>query len=648
MNFRGISITLLIFLFYTSASIGESIHVTSAKILTLPGNNYENPPYEVDDRTLLGKWENVSLPHLLARPVMVINGSFKQDTISTLVTWYHLSLPATTATQSTRYLYIPRWKTDGRIAVYGNGRMLYQSHSNINWNGWNIPLWIPLDVTANTPPPNTILLRIEHPIDRGGGISSMWAGEEKGLSWRYQLRYFLQVELPYASSMAFLSVGLFSFFIWIRLRDDNIYLLFFCISVASFLRTLHYHVGEKKLLMTDEWFSWLTINSIYWMVLITHFFLSHLHQRALTSLDRSAMTITFSFALISMPGIVDNVDAYTMAPLSYSILLLMGLTLGTFNALQSYHARSPNGMLLSVWAIIGIVFGIYDLLLQINFIQAESIYLGPYNNIGAFLIFMYITYNRYLGAHETVRLVNSGLQKNLQEREDELKVSHQRLRKIEMRQILSDERQRIMQDMHDGMGSSLISALLVVEKGHIDANMVADVLKNCIDDLKLTIDSMEPIQADLLLLLATVRYRLGPRLEHAGVVLKWEVENVPELNWIDPKISLHILRILQEAFTNIIKHARASEIRINTAVTDGFVMIIIADNGIGFSVQADINRERKGLANQRRRATLIGGSISWVCDAGTQLTLRLPIINNGCTARDIHHSDSLGANTPAL
>lgn len=160
---------------------------------------------------------------------------------------------------------------------------------------------------------------------------------------------------------------------------------------------------------------------------------------------------------------------------------------------------------------------------------------------------------------------------------------------------------------------------------------------------------MEPVQADLLLLLATVRYRLGPRLEHAGIILKWEVENLPELHWIDPKNSLHILRILQEAFTNIIKHARASEIIINTAVNDDFVMIIITDNGIGFSIKENINRERKGLANQIRRATLIGGSILLdSCDAGTQLTLKLPIINNGSTARDIHHSDGLVTNIPAL
>ena len=130
---------------------------------------------------------------------------------------------------------------------------------------------------------------------------------------------------------------------------------------------------------------------------------------------------------------------------------------------------------------------------------------------------MHIIFRRFLKANDHVKITNASLASRLQEREDELKKSHQRLRVIEHRQTLSKERQRLMQDMHDGMGSSLIIALLEAEKGHLDASSLTDVLKNCIEDLKLTIDSMEPVEADLLLLMATLRFRLTPRLESAGI-----------------------------------------------------------------------------------------------------------------------------------
>ena len=208
-----------------------------------------------------------------------------------------------------------------------------------------------------------------------------------------------------------------------------------------------------------------------------------------------------------------------------------------------------------------------------------------------------------------------------------LEESHQRLREIAHRQTLSDERQRLTQDMHDGMGSSLLTALLAVERGHIDTAMVADVLKNCIDDLKLTIDSMEPIQADLLLLLATLRFRLGPRLESAGIKLRWEVENVPVMEWIDPRNALHILRILQEAFANIVKHAAATEIRVATCVESDTVLVIITDDGLGFSVDEGLDKDGKGLRNQMRRAASIGAEVKLESgNPGTRLTLRLPIV----------------------
>ena len=225
-----------------------------------------------------------------------------------------------------------------------------------------------------------------------------------------------------------------------------------------------------------------------------------------------------------------------------------------------------------------------------------------------------------------VEQANAGLGARLRERDAELTASHLQLREIEHRQTLSEERRRLMQDMHDGLGSSLTTALRVVEHGRLDDAEVAQVLKGCIDDLKLAIDSMEPVQADLLLLLATLRFRLGPRLESTGITLRWEVNDIPMLDWLEPGISLHILRILQEAFTNIIKHANATEIRVTTGVDGNEVLVMIADNGRGFSTQQAPGHIGKGLSNQVRRAQSIGGRITWESgDAGTCVTLRLPV-----------------------
>jgi len=296
-------------------------HIASAELMVVAGHGYSAPPYEVDPGRLPGPWENVTLPHALVRQLTPLVNQDERLGRATVVTWYRVRVPALPATSAPRYLYMPRWKTDGQLAVYGDRRLLYQSHQNLYWNGWNIPLWIALDATAGATAPRTILLRIERPATSGGGISSLWVGTDSSLNWRYRLRYLVQVQLPYTSSAAFLAVGLFSLLVWLRLRGETIYLLFFAISVASFLRTLHYHVGESRLPVSDEWFSWITINAVYWMVLITHFFLNYLHGRPLRWLNRTVGAATVCIGILTLPWFSFVIDAYTLAPLAYIVLM---------------------------------------------------------------------------------------------------------------------------------------------------------------------------------------------------------------------------------------------------------------------------------------------------------------------------------------
>lgn len=208
----------------------------------------------------------------------------------------------------------------------------------------------------------------------------------------------------------------------------------------------------------------------------------------------------------------------------------------------------------------------------------------------------------------------------------ELLESNHKLREAERAQMLYQERQRLMQDMHDGLGSSLLSALRVVEKGRISSNEVAQILKECIDDLKLAIDSIEPVDQDLLLLLATLRFRTGTRLELSGIDLRWNVSTIPPLEWLDPTSSLHTLRILQEAFTNIIKHSGANEVTLSTHSTETHVFVEIADNGCGFDPQNVPAKGGRGLPNQLQRATAIGAEIRWIGrQHGSCMQLILPI-----------------------
>jgi signal transduction histidine kinase len=182
-----------------------------------------------------------------------------------------------------------------------------------------------------------------------------------------------------------------------------------------------------------------------------------------------------------------------------------------------------------------------------------------------------------------------------------------------------------MREMHDGLGSALMSSLIAVERGQMQSADVVQVLRECVDDLKLTIDSLEPMGDDLLILLATLRFRLEGRLQAAGLRLVWDVENVPSLGWLNPALSLHILRIVQEILTNVLKHARASTLRIAATHDGDFVTIEVEDDGVGFDVARP--SAGRGLSHLRQRAAALGARLEIDSRPGaTRVRLRLPLM----------------------
>jgi signal transduction histidine kinase len=283
--------------------------------------------------------------------------------------------------------------------------------------------------------------------------------------------------------------------------------------------------------------------------------------------------------------------------------------------------RSAEGAVLAVILWLNLGLGVHDWMLQNWRTDIESIYMLP---IGV-VVFLVTLVRRYAAALSASEKASSLLEAKLTERERELRESYDKLREVEQASLLSQERQRLMREMHDGLGSALMSSLVAVQRGQMDSADIVQVLRECVDDLKLTIDSLEPVGDDLLILLATLRYRLEGRLEAAGIKLEWHVNPVPSLPWLNPTLSLHILRIVQEILTNVLKHARAQTIRLTAAHDDTHISIAVEDDGVGFDVDKAVHAGR-GLANLRQRAALLNALLQFESrPGGTRVCLQLPI-----------------------
>lgn len=630
-----------VILVLVSPKASDPLHITEARLLEYGGDAYTPPSRTVDPDRLPGQWRAVRLPHQPLPEFLTGSNTLVPDAGRLTTTWFRLAAPPPESLRAPLYLYIPRWKTDGQIAIYVDGRLTYHSHSNNQWNGSDQPLWVALEETAESRTPHEVMVRMQHVAGIGGSMSSVWLGGYDDLAWRYFARNFFVTFLPYASSVAFLATGLFTLGVWLVGRREPAYLLFFLMSVAAFIRTLQTYVGVDRLPVSDALFGWVTLHSLFWMLIIIHLFLEQIHKRPQPRLTCGVVGVALVCAVVTVPA-APLLDPTLSAPLIYVCMLVVGNVICLSGLWQSWRAGEPQGIWLAGSGVLGVLLGVYDWLLQNNLVNIEGLYISLYVNILLTLIFGEIMLRRYVVALSTVELASRNLADQLARREAELAQSYERLRAVEQRETLNRERQRMMQDMHDGMGSSLVTALRAAEHGRLGEVEMVQVLKDCIDDLKLTIDSMEPVETDLLLLVATLRFRLQPRLESTGIKLVWQVEEVPPLTWLDQRNCLHILRILQEAFTNTIKHARASTIVMTTRCERDDVVITVADDGIGFSEQ-EPTASGKGMSNQMRRAEAIGARVDWTSDGdGACFRLFLPVTRRREAGRSDTKADAIG------
>lgn len=593
--------------------------LTAAQLTFIDTVGYQSPP-AVSPRGVEESGRAVTLPYA-PQPEWEPSVDAAPQRIATRVTWYALAVPPLPDDGRQLYVYIPRWKSDGSLAIYADGRLVHQSHANLQWNGSNQPIWFALPRTDVTHPPRTLDIRLQHVRGIGGAFSSVWIGNYRQLAPRYYTREIFQVGLPAFSVIGFLATGVFALFVWFSRRDEPIYGLFFLMSAACFLRMLHTFVGVHPLIVSDAWFGWITVNSLFWMGVTLHLFMVQLHRTPQPVLTWVLLANTLVWTIATLPGLLD--PTLIAAPIYINVLVL-GIIVALNGLRHSLKARSRFALWLAVWSLVTVVIGVYDLALQQNLVNIESVFLTNFTGVGLTLLCWYIMFRRYVEALEAVTQAKADLARRLAQREAELTASHARLREVEGRELLNQERQRLMQDMHDGLGSTLVGALRAFEGDRAADLDAVGILRGCIDDLKLTIDSMEPVETDLLLLLATLRFRLQPRLEAAGVKLIWDAGEAPPLAWLDQRHALHILRILQEAIANILKHAGAREVTVVVRHEGDRVLVRVRDDGRGFD--PTLPSRGRGLANQRRRAEAIGAILTWEPSSrGSSLALALPV-----------------------
>lgn len=104
---------------------------------------------------------------------------------------------------------------------------------------------------------------------------------------------------------------------------------------------------------------------------------------------------------------------------------------------------------------------------------------------------------RFVRALRSSEEANEVLAERLAQKERELAAHYERMRQTEQRKASAAERQRIMQDMHDGLGAQLVSSLVMVERGGAQPADIAILLRESLDEMRLAIDAFGQAEIDL-------------------------------------------------------------------------------------------------------------------------------------------------------
>lgn len=539
--------------------------------------------------------------------------------------WYQAILNLEHKPDGLWAIYLPRVKMNAEI--YLNELLI----GRVGEIGQSNPYADPFGSEANQPYyftlPDKLLmqsdndLKIHAQAKQGTGfLGKIYFGEDSLLQPIYKNRYSLLVTSRLTITAAMLAIAVLMSVLWILRRQDSVYgwyaLMLYAWSAHNFFVMgldvpLSGHAQYVLSLLTLGWF-------VVFMVKATHDYLGQqfpLREKVMWSVAGvGSLAIIFSH---SLPWSL----LVTHQLWSSFMLMLAGYALLDFTVKFREREDLQNPLILPAGFSM-LVFGVHDWLLIMQLIPGDDGRLLHFSAPVAVSVFAFLLLERFAKTLKRAESLNLELEQRVAEKHHELELNYQRLKEMEHKQLLADERERFMKEIHDGVGGHLVSMLSMVRSGRQDTQVLVRSIETTLDDLRIMIDSLSPQEQDIASLLGAMRVRIEPQLESGDLKLHWQVGELPVIADFGPHKALQVMRIVQEAITNVIRHAQAQRIFIKAFVENqdtNDVIIEIVDDGCGF-----LSNEKpgRGLGNMHQRAADIGAGLD-IVNTNPGTTIRL-------------------------
>lgn len=467
---------------------------------------------------------------------------------------------------------------------------------------WNKPLLFPVPEAVWVQGDNRVHIRVKALAGQDGGLGRIWIGPADKVAEIYDARALWQIKLAVIADVSIFALGVFFLFIWVRERQEVHYGYF---SFGTFF----WGVANTNMVLTDPplpdlaW-EWLVHVTLIWGLLLVGFFGFRFGGVRLPRLEKAGLV----FAVIAAVTLVLVSERWRVQADAALLLPVIGIGAGgmivAIKKVKRGHLH--DYLLFGIASLATLSMGAHDWFLKAGFLTYDHAYALPFLAPVLLGSMAWLLAGDFVRAQRNLARLNQDLERQVEEREKQLRDSYQRLGESERERAVVAERARILRDMHDGVGSYLSAAIRQIEAGSSTSDDVAQSLRDSLDQLKLSVDSITMPPGDVNGLLASVRYRLQPRMHAAGLSLEWEVDELPHWQSDNDNAMHHLQFMLFEALSNVLQHARARSLRLS-AKHDAAAGILIAlrDDGQGFQVAPE-----RALRSLRERAKLIGAELA--------------------------------------
>jgi signal transduction histidine kinase len=530
--------------------------------------------------------------------------------------WYRMRVDFAEAPRSTQAVVIVHVRSLS-TEFFVNGTLVGSSRDSVGGEvGLGPVLRLSMPPSFFRPGENVIHARVQV-MDPLQGLGRVHFGHAWTLRSIADARSTLNAQRMFLA-MA-LAAGLISLFVWFARRTDRV-MLWFAIAtlswglVGTLMTPFSRHVpGEFNemlamyvayglpvpaaiLALRTVNLRWPKLEAVLWSFMAVE--VLHLHWEV-------------PFTRTAVMCVLDSVNAALLIAAAAIILFAPGRRLGWAHRVEAAALVAMSLMML------------HEVLRYFGWIDVESVVMRPYHVPVMLAAIGATIFERHASAVRQADRTNVELQALVEAKTRELEVYHAEREQVLRQQALARERQRILADMHDGVGASLVGLQRYARSGQVDAKVVEQRAREAMQELRIAIDALEPAEGDLGAVLGNLRYRMEPLVESTGARLGWEVGELPPVEALEPAAVFSIQRILLEAISNALQHSGARHIRISARPNGDVIEIKVADDGAGYDLPA--GQHGMGLGTMRARAQKLGAALDVASRRGEGTTVSLTI-----------------------